>query len=257
MKTLHTAIAALMISMAAFGVAKADDITADVLTYDGNTKIVTASGNVVIHANQGATITAANGEYHFEDKSAVLQGSVHYSKDSATMTAGTLYVMGDKTVRGVGNVYYADQAENRSLQGDDVTYNSETGYAKVEGNGKLTSQGSTFAAPHMEGNLKEIRIVATGGVNFTDETHNAKGYGDQAVYTRTGQQGQDGKLVLTGNAWVEQNGNTFVGPELVLRDAEKIVETTGRSMITITNTNQGREAPSNDAVPPKRSSMSL
>lgn len=44
----------------------ADDITADVLTYDGKTKVVTAKGDVVIHANQGATITGAQGEYHLK-----------------------------------------------------------------------------------------------------------------------------------------------------------------------------------------------
>ena len=42
----------------------ADDITADVLTYDGKTKVVTAKGDVVIHANQGATITGAQGGHH-------------------------------------------------------------------------------------------------------------------------------------------------------------------------------------------------
>ena len=42
--------------------------------------------------------------------------------------------------------------------------------------------------------------------------------------------------MLTGNAWVTQNGNSFNGPELVLRDEDKVVETTGRSTIVITNT---------------------
>lgn len=42
--------------------------------------------------------------------------------------------------------------------------------------------------------------------------------------------------MLSGNAWVNQNGNSFTGPELVLRDEDKVVETTGRSTIVITNT---------------------
>lgn len=64
MKTFYTALAALAIALGVQGMAMADDITADVLTYDGNTKVVTAKGDVVIHANQGATITGSNGEYH-------------------------------------------------------------------------------------------------------------------------------------------------------------------------------------------------
>lgn len=236
MKTFYRALAALAISLGAVGTAMADDITADVLTYDGQTKTVTAEGSVVIHANQGATITGKRGEYHFENRSAFLEGNVYYEKDATTLQADKLYLYEDKTARGLGNVYFHDGAENRILKGDDVMYNSDTGFGKIEGNGYLESPDGILEAPHIEGNLKQIKIVATGGVNLTSNLHNAKGYGDEAIYTRTGTNGTDGKLVLTGNAFVEQNGNTFTGPELVLRDSDKIVETTGRSTIVITNT---------------------
>lgn len=236
MKTFYRALAALAISLGAVGTAMADDITADVLTYDGQTKTVTAEGSVVIHANQGATITGNRGEYHFENRSAFLEGNVHYEKDATTLQADKLYLYEDKTARGMGNVYFHDGAENRTLKGDDVMYNSDTGFGKIEGNGYLESPDGILEAPHIEGNMKQIKIVATGGVNLTSNLHNAKGYGDEAIYTRTGTNGTDGKLVLTGNAFVEQNGNTFIGPELVLRDSDKIVETTGRSTIVITNT---------------------
>ena len=53
MKTFYTALAALAIALGTAGTAMADDITADVLTYDGNTKVVTAKGDVVIHATRG------------------------------------------------------------------------------------------------------------------------------------------------------------------------------------------------------------
>lgn len=83
---------------------------------------------------------------------------------------------------------------------------------------------------------KQIKVVATGGVNLSSTLHNATGYGDQAVYTRTGRNGTDGRLVLQGNAWAVQNGNRFDGPELILMDNDKVVETKGRSTIVITNT---------------------
>ena len=78
-KTFYAALAVLAIALGSVTTAMADDITADVLTYDGKAKVVTAKGNVVIHANEGATITAADGEYHFEDRSAFLEGGVHYA----------------------------------------------------------------------------------------------------------------------------------------------------------------------------------
>ena len=236
MKTFYTALAALAIALGVQGMAMADDITADVLTYDGNTKVVTAKGDVVIHANQGATITGSNGEYHFEDRSAFLEGGVNYVKDQTTLYADKMYLYQDKTARGIGSVNFHDGLEKRTLKGDDVMYNPDTGFGKIEGNGYLESPDGILQAPHIEGNMKQVKVVATGGVNLSSSLHNAVGYGDQAVYTRTGAKGTDGKLVLTGNAWVTQNGNSFNGPELVLRDEDKVVETTGRSTIVITNT---------------------
>jgi lipopolysaccharide export system protein LptA len=235
-RTFYTALAVLAIALGVQGAAMADDITADVLTYDGNTKVVTAKGDVVIHANQGATITGSNGEYHFEDRSAFLEGGVHYVKDQTTLYADKMYLYQDKTARGIGSVNFHDELEKRTLKGDDVMYNPDTGFGKIEGNGYLESPDGILQAPHIEGNMKQVKVVATGGVNLSSSLHNAVGYGDQAVYTRTGANGTDGKLVLTGNAWVNQNGNSFNGPELVLRDEDKVVETTGRSTIVITNT---------------------
>lgn len=236
MRYLYTALIALAVSTGLAGSAMADDITADVLTYNGNTKVVTATGNVVIHANQGAEITGAKGEYHFEDRSAFLEGGVHYVKEATTLSSDRMYLYQDKTARGIGSVYFHDGAENRTLKGDDVMYNPDTGFGKIEGNGYLESPDGTLEAPHIEGNLKQVKVVATGGVNLSSSLHNAVGYGEEAVYTRSGSNGTDGKLVLSGNAWVNQNGNSFTGPELVLRDADKVVETTGRSTIVITNT---------------------
>lgn len=256
MRFLYTALAALAISIGAAGGAMADDITADVLTYDGNTKVVTAKGDVVIHANQGATITASQGEYHFEDRSAYLEGGVHYVKEATTLDAAKMYLYQDKTARGIGSVNFHDGAENRTLKGDDVMYNPDTGFGKIEGNGYLSSPDGTLEAPHIEGNMKQVKVVATGGVNLSSSLHNAVGYGDEAVYTRTGRDGSDGKLVLSGNAWVNQNGNSFTGPELVLRVADKVVETTGRSTIVITNTgstadtsDKGSSSSDNGSVP--------
>ena len=55
---------------------------------------------------------------------------------------------------------------------------------------------------------------------------------------------------------MNQNGNSFTGPELVLRDADKVVETTGRSTIVITNTgstadtsDKGSSSSDNGSVP--------
>lgn len=236
MKGTQILMAAALFFVLGVSSALADDITADVLTYDGRTKIATATGNVVIHANEGAVITGESGEYHFEDRTAHLTGGVSYKKDSGTMTCGEMFLYTDKTARGIGNVVMHDTVQGRVLKGDDVTYNSDTGYGVISGNGYLESPDGSVFAPHIEGNLNEIRIVADGGVYFQSDLHDMTGYGDRAVYTRTGRDGNDGTLVLTGNAHATQNGNSFDGPELVMHETDQMVETNGRSTLTITNT---------------------
>lgn len=235
MKLLYAAAAALLIGACGAGTAAADDISADVLTYDGAAKVATAEGNVVIHADEGATMTGASGEYHFSDGSAYLTGGVHYEKGARVMTADTVHVLGDKTVRGTGNVDLYDGETERSLRGEMVTYNQDTGYSLVEGNAFVSTPDGSLTAPRIEGNAKEIRFTASGGVQFQSDVHQLTGSGDQAVYTKS-PNADDGKVVLTGNAQAVQNGNAFQGPELVFRLSDNYVETKGRSTLVITNT---------------------
>lgn len=235
MKYVYAAIAALIMSLAGTGLASADDITADVLTYNGETKVATAKGNVVIHANEGAVITGADGAYHFDDRSADLSGGVHYEKGNSTMDADTLHLAGDKTLTGTGSVVIVDGDNQRTIKGDKAIYNSDTGYSRVEGNAYVSTPDGSLTAPLIDGNLKEIRLVATGGVQFESETQHLTGSGDQAVYTRS-PGADDGKIVLTGNASANQNGNSFYGPELIFTMDNSSVRTNGRSTLVITNT---------------------
>ena len=84
MRKIYGFLAVFLI--AAGGTAWADDITADVLTYDGKAKTVIATGNVVIHANEGAVVTGKKGQYYFENRSAWLDrkstrlNSSHYQQ---------------------------------------------------------------------------------------------------------------------------------------------------------------------------------
>ena len=226
---------AAVLAVLAGGAVSAEDITADVLTYNGKTKVATATGHVVIHGSDGETVTGDHGEYRFDDRSAYLTGSVHYQKGSNTMDAETIHVSQDKTVTGTGGVYAYDAENQRTLRGDYVSYNSETGYGLVEGNGFVQTPDGQMTAPHIEGNAKQIYMEASGGVNFESTAHNIVGYGDNAVYTKTPDR-EDGKVVLTGNARATQNGNTFEGPELVFTAENNLVKTNGRSTLVITNT---------------------
>ena len=114
MKTFYTALMLAAVSLGVMGTAMADDITADVLTYDGKTKVVSAKGNVVIHANEGATITGTNGEYHFEDRSAFLEGGVKYVKEQSTLTAEKMYLY-SHSCRQISQYFWSFQSTVSSL----------------------------------------------------------------------------------------------------------------------------------------------
>lgn len=172
---LYTALAALAISAGAFGSVMADDITADVLTYDGKTKVVTAKGDVVIHANQGATITGAQGEYHFEDRSVCSEGGVRYVKEATTLSADRMYLYQDKTARGMGSVDSYDGAENRTLEGmtSCITRIRDLGKSKewLSFLSRWHSGSSSYRGQPETGQGRSH----LGGVNLTSSLHNAVG----------------------------------------------------------------------------------
>lgn len=87
------------------------------------------------------------------------------------MTAEKMYLYEDKTTRGVGGVYIHDEAEKRTMKGDDIMYNPETGFGKIQGNGYLESVDGIIEAPLIEGNMKQVKIEATGGVHLSSTMH--------------------------------------------------------------------------------------
>ena len=50
------------------------------------------------------------------------------------------------------------------MKGDDIMYNPETGFGKIQGNGYLESVDGVIEAPLIEGNMNQVKIEATGGV---------------------------------------------------------------------------------------------
>lgn len=101
------------------------------------------------------------------------------------MNAETVHVQGDKTIYGVGGVDLYDGEGQRTIRGDQVTYNPDTGYSRVEGSGYVSAPDGSLTAPLIEGNAREIRFTATGGVQFESDVHQLSGSGDQAVYTKS------------------------------------------------------------------------
>ena len=206
-------------------------ISADTLSYDGNTGRAEASGNVVI-TQQDKTMTGANGWYNTKTREASLEGGVSMIGDNMSMSAQSVHSVNDNQFTAEGDVHL--QRDDRQIFGDSVEYNSDTEYGKVVGNAKLIVEGTTLTGNQVEGWLKEIRAVAQGDVTFNNPDKNVSGSADRATYTQTPNQ-NDGVVLLTGSAHAVQNGNVLNAPELKLYLKDNSAETLGgRSTLVIT-----------------------
>lgn len=205
-------------------------ISADTLSYDGNTGRAEASGNVVI-TQQDKTITGANGWYNTKTREASLDGGVSLIGSNMAMSAQSVHSINDNQFSATGDVHL--QRDERQIFGDSVEYNSDTEYGKVLGNARLIAEGTTLTGNQVEGWLKEIRAVAQGDVTFNNPDRNVSGSADRATYTQTPNQ-NDGVVLLTGSAHAVQNGNVLNAPELKLYLNDNSAETLGgRSTLVI------------------------
>lgn len=205
-------------------------ISADTLSYDGNTGRAEASGNVVI-TQQDKTITGANGWYNTKTREASLDGGVSLIGSNMAMSAQSVHSINDNQISATGDVHL--QRDDRQIFGDSVEYNSDTEYGKVLGNARLIAEGTTLTGNQVEGWLKEIRAVAQGDVTFNNPDRNVSGSADRATYTQTPNQ-NDGVVLLTGSAHAVQNGNVLNAPELKLYLNDNSAETLGgRSTLVI------------------------
>ena len=198
-------------------------ISADTLSYDGNTGRAEASGNVVI-TQQDKTITGANGWYNTKTREASLDGGVSLIGSNMAMSAQSVHSINDNQFSATGDVHL--QRDDRQIFGDSVEYNSDTEYGKVLGNARLIAEGTTLTGNQVEGWLKEIRAVAQGDVTFNNPDRNVSGSADRATYTQTPNQ-NDGVVLLTGSAHAVQNGNVLNAPELKLYLNDNSAETLG------------------------------
>ncbi|WP_273420850.1 LptA/OstA family protein [Veillonella caviae] len=205
-------------------------ISADTLSYDGNSGRADAKGNVVI-TQQDKTITGATGWYNTKTREAQLEGGVSMIGTDMAMSAQTVHSVNDSHFKATGAVHL--QRQDRQIFGESVEYNTDTEYGKVTGNARLIAEGTTLTGNEVEGWLKEIRAIAQGNVTFTNPERNVSGTGDRATYTQTPNQ-NDGVVVLSGNAHAVQNGNVLNAPELKISLADDSAETLGgRSTLVI------------------------
>ena len=157
-KQIGMAILAMLMTASVTAWAANDPLTisADTLSYDGNTGIANA-----------------NGWYNTKTQEANLDGGVSMIGSDMAMSAESVHSYNNNKFTANGGVHL--QRSDRQIFGDKVEYNTDTEYGLVSGNARLIAEGTTLTGNQVEGWLKEIRAVAQGDVTFSNPERNVSG----------------------------------------------------------------------------------
>ena len=220
------ALAAAMLITSAATAAEKDnvpsEVNADAIEYDMNTGVVAAEGNVLL--KHGTTkATGLHALFNVNTKEAHLIGNVIVVDEDMRITCGALksngqgHMVADENVIAVQTVLpnekYPD-GDTRTFTGEHIDYFPDDrkhviiptgGVAKSEVEG-------TFTADKMEGWIDEERYIGTGNAHLISPARNLEAGGDQVDYDGL----QEGKAVVSGNAWAYQNNNTIRGNRLTV-----------------------------------------
>lgn len=215
-KNFKTRIAAAFFCAAAFGVSGAQaadepaSLDADTVEYDMGTGAATATGNVLM--KRGASkVTGAKATYNTKTMEGTVEGGVIAVHGATRMTCDFVRSDGNGHYFAQGSVYGTQ--EDKTFTGERVDYYpDQNDYVRIESGGKLTSADGTFTANRLEGWLKDEHYTGTGAAHLVSPPRDLEAGGDTLDYYGK----ENGKTILTGNAWAYQGNNTLHGNRLTL-----------------------------------------
>lgn len=198
------------------------EVNADNVDYDMKSGVVTATGNVLLkHGADRATGERAM--YNTNTQEAYLVGNVIVVRGDLRVTCNSLQSNGSGHMQADGNVYGVQtiapnekypHGDTRTFQGDHVDYYpDDKQHFVIQTGGVLSSQvEGNFTADFMEGWLEDEYYVGTGNVHIVSTPKELEGGGDRIDYYAK----ENGKAILSGNAWAIQKNNTLRGKRLTV-----------------------------------------
>ncbi|WIW71050.1 LptA/OstA family protein [Anaerosinus gibii] len=204
------------------------DLSADVIEYDSTTGMMTATGSVKM-VQENAVITGMKATYNTKSKEAEIDGGVRMVKEDMDLTAANVRSIDNKHVIAVGDVVLVKGTS--TLTGPQVDYFLDQDYVLINSNAKISMPDGVMTSEKLEHFVKENRAVATENVHIVSQTRNLDATGDVATYY--GGEGQQGKIVLSGNAVAVQDNNTLRGKTLTMYLEEKPASQSNQSELVI------------------------
>jgi len=190
-------------------------LKADTIVYDSTTGVSTAEGNVVIIQEDGQA-TASRAEYNMNTQVGWLEGGVVATKGDATLTANRVWIRNSNHITAEGSATFSKAGD--SISATALDYWSDRQFAQTSGGWARLNQkdGSVLTAQYIEYDMQKGLAIAERNVEINSPARNLTGAGDKATYT-VGTNGQPGEIVLSGNAWLIQDGNKIVGNSLIVK----------------------------------------
>lgn len=197
------------------------EVNADSVDYDMNTGLVTAVGNV--HLKYGSDwATGGRATYNVNTEEAYFSGGVKVSRENFQITCDSLSNDGAGHMTADGNVHATQtippsqqypNGDTRTFTGDHVDYYpNDRKHVIIPGGGRITNADGNFTANHIEGWIDEEYYTGSGNVHIVNPPRELEAGGDRVDYYAK----DNGKAVLTGNAWAIQNNNTMRGNRLTV-----------------------------------------
>ena len=215
------------------------ELNADNVDYDMNSGVVNAEGNVLLKQGTGRA-TGARAMYNTKTMEAYLVDNVIVERDDMKITCESLRSDGQGHMQASGNVHATQtvaanekypNGDTRTFTGEQIDYYPDEGkHVVIPTGGLITMNDGTFTADYMEGWLDEEHYIGTGNAHATNPPRQMEAGGDKADYFGK----EDGKLILTGNAWVIQDNNTVRGNRLTVYMADNKKLTTQPAPTTST-----------------------
>ena len=197
------------------------ELNADNVEYNMNSGIVTATGNVLLKHGTGKA-TGTHAMYNSKTMEAYITGNVIVERDGIKITCNSMRSDGAGHMQADGNVHGTQivqpnekypNGDTRTFTGEHVDYYpDDKKHVVIPHGGLITMNDGTFTADYMEGWLDEEHYIGTGNAHATNPPRQMEAGGDQADYYGK----ENGKLILTGNAWAIQENNTVRGNRLTV-----------------------------------------
>ena len=196
-------------------------LNADEVEYDMNSGVITATGNVLLKHGTGKA-TGAKAMYNINTMEAYLIENVIVIRDDLKITCDSLRSNGQGHMQADGNVIGTQtvaanekypNGDTRTFQGEHVDYYPDDNkHVVIPTGGLVTSSDGTFTADSMEGWLDDEHYIGIGNAHAVSPPRKMEAGGDRVDYFGK----EQGKAILTGNAWAIQENNTIRGNRLTV-----------------------------------------